>query len=146
MAALAPGFVDRIGERDTLDRLLADEGQSAVLVVRGEAGIGKTALLRYAADHASGFRVVQATGAEAEMELPFAGIHQLCAPALLDQLVRLPQPQHDALAVALGLASGDVQERFLVGLAVLGLLSAAAEQQPLLCLERTRNGWMLPRE
>ena len=108
-------------------------GQSAVLVIRGEAGIGKTALLRYVADHASGFRVVQVTGAEAEMELPFAGIHQLC-PSLLDQLDALPQPQRDALNVALGLASGDVPDRFLVGLAVLGLLSAAAEERPLLCL------------
>ena len=136
MVSLAPGFVNRLRERDSLDRLLADvrEGQSAVLIVRGEAGIGKTALLRYAADRASGFVVMQATGAEAEMELPFAGIHQLCAPALLDQLDALPQPQHDALTVALGLASGDVQEGFLVGLAVLGLLSAAAEHQPLLCL------------
>ena len=133
---LASGFLDRTSEREALDGLLAHvrEGQSAVLVVRGEAGIGKSALLRYAADHASGFCVMQVTGAEAEMELPFAGIHQLCAPALLDQLDTLPQPQHDALAVALGLAPGDVPEPFLVGLAVLGLLSAAAEPQPLLCL------------
>ena len=109
------------------------EGQSAVLVIRGEAGIGKTALLRYTADQASGFRVVQVTGAEAEMELPFAGTHQLCAP-VLDHLDALPQPQRDALNVALGLASGDVPERFLVGLAVLGLLSAAAEERPLLCV------------
>ena len=118
-----------------LDRLLANvrEGQSAVLVIRGEAGIGKTALLRYAARQASGFRVAQVAGVEAEMELPFAGIHQLCAP-VLDQLDALPQPQQDALNVALGLASGDVPDRFLVGLAVLGLLSAAAEERPLLCL------------
>ena len=132
---LASGFLDRTTEREMLDRLLAQvrEGESAVLVIRGEAGIGKTALLRYVADHASGFRVVQVTGAEAEMELPFAGTHQLCAP-LLDQLDALPQPQRDALNVALGLASGDVPERFLVGLAVLGLLSASAEERPLLCL------------
>ncbi|MFL5884178.1 MAG: AAA family ATPase [Thermoleophilaceae bacterium] len=134
-ATLASGFLDRTSEREALDALLAHarEGQSAVLVVRGEAGIGKTALLRYVARRASGFRVVQVTGAEAEMELPFAGIHQLCAP-LLDQLDALPQPQQDALNVALGLASGDVPDRFLVGLAVLGLLSAAAEERPLLCL------------
>jgi DNA-binding CsgD family transcriptional regulator len=132
---IASGFLDRTGERETLDRLLAHvrEGQSAVLVMRGEAGIGKTALLRYAADHAPGFRVVQVNGAEAEMELPFAGIHQLCGP-VLDQLDTLPKPQGDALNVALGLASGDVPERFLVGLAALGLLSAAAEERPLLCL------------
>ena len=132
---LASGFLDRTSEREALDGLLAGvrEGQSAVLVIRGEAGIGKTALLRYTARHASGFRVAQVTGVEAEMELPFAGIHQLCAP-LLDQLDALPQPQQDALNVALGLASGDVPDRFLVGLAVLGLLSAAAEERPLLCL------------
>src|SRR3954454_17382290 len=131
----APGFLDRSSEREVLDRLLAEvrEGQSAVLVMRGEAGIGKTALLRHVARHASGFRVAQVTGVQAEMELPFAGIHQLCAP-LLDQLDALPQPQQDALNVALGLASGDVPDRFLVGLAVLGLLSAAAEERPLLCL------------
>jgi DNA-binding CsgD family transcriptional regulator len=134
-ATLASGFLDRASEREALDRLLAQarEGQSAVVVIRGEAGIGKTALLRYAADHASGFRVAQVTGAEAEMELPFAGIHQLCAP-VLDQLDALPQPQRYALNVALGLASGDVPDRFLVGLGVLGLLSAAAEGRPLLCL------------
>ena len=103
-ATVAPEFVDRTSEREVLDRLLANvrEGQSAVLVIRGEAGIGKTALLRYAARQASGFRVAQVTGVEAEMELPFAGIHQLCAP-VLDQLDALPQPQQDALYVALGL-------------------------------------------
>ena len=134
-ATLASGFLDRTSEREELDRLLAHarEGHSAVLVMRGEAGIGKTALLRYAARRASGFRVAQITGVEAEMELPFAGIHQLCAP-VLDQLDALPQAQQDALNVALGLASGDVPDRFLVGLAVLGLLSAAAEDRPLLCL------------
>jgi DNA-binding CsgD family transcriptional regulator len=134
-APLASGFLDRTSEREALDGLLANVrgGQSAVLVIRGEAGIGKTALLRYAARQASGFRVAQVTGAEAEMELPFAGIHQFCAP-LLDQLDTLPQPQQNALNVALGLASGAVPDRFLVGLAVLGLLSAAAEARPLLCL------------
>jgi DNA-binding CsgD family transcriptional regulator len=132
---LASGLLDRTSEREVLDRLLAHarEGQSAVLVMRGEAGIGKTALLRYAARHASGFRVAQVTGVEAEMELPFAGIHQLCTP-VLDHLDALPQAQQQALNVALGLASGHVPERFLVGLAVLGLLSAAAEERPLLCL------------
>jgi DNA-binding CsgD family transcriptional regulator len=132
---LASGFLDRISEREVLDRLLAEarEGNSGVLVIRGEPGIGKTALLRYTARQASGFRVAQVTGVEAEMELPFAGIHQLCAP-VLDQLDALPQPQRDALNVALGLASGDVPDRFLVGLAVLGLLSAAADERPLVCL------------
>ena len=134
-ASLASGLLNRTSEREVLDRLLGNVrvGQSAVLAIRGQAGIGKTALLRYAVRHASGFRVAQVTGAEAEMELPFAGIHHLCAP-LLDRLDALPQPQQDALNVALGLASGQVPERFLVGLAVLGLLSAAAEERPLLCV------------
>src|SRR5690349_5618682 len=97
-AVIAPWFLDRTSEREMLNRVLTDvrEGHSSVLVVRGEAGIGKTALLRYAANNASGFRLVQVTGAEAEMELPFAGTHQLCAP-LLDRLDALPQPQRDAL-------------------------------------------------
>ncbi|HEY2602708.1 MAG TPA: AAA family ATPase [Thermoleophilaceae bacterium] len=136
MAPSSPsGFLDRTSEREVLDRLLARarEGESAVLVIRGEAGIGKTALLRYVARHASGFRVAQVRGVEAEMELPFAGIHQLCAP-LLDRLDALPQPQQDALNVALGVASGDVPDRFVVGLAVLGLLSATADERPVLCL------------
>src|SRR6516165_9658525 len=134
-ATLASGLLDRTNEREVLDELLAHvrKGQSGVLVVRGEAGIGKTALLRYAARHATGFRVAQVTGMEAEMELPFAGIHQLCAP-LLDQLYALPEPQKDTLNVALCLAPGEVPDRFLVGLAVLGLLSAVAEERPLLCL------------
>jgi DNA-binding CsgD family transcriptional regulator len=133
--ARASGFLGRSSERDVLDGLLANVrgGQSAVLVIRGEAGIGKSALLRYAARQAAGFRVAQLTGVEAEMELPFAGIHQLCAP-MLDRLEALPQPQRDALSVALGVTSGDVPDRFLVGLAVLGVLSAAAEERPLLCL------------
>jgi predicted ATPase len=134
-ATLVSGFLDRADERAALDGLLshARDGESRVVVVRGEPGIGKTALLRYVADQASGFRVAQVASAEAEMELPFAGIHQLCTP-LLDRLEALPQPQRDALNVALGLAAGEVPDRFLVGLAVLGLLSAAAEEQPLLCL------------
>src|SRR5688572_30598111 len=102
-AARVPGFLGRTSERDMLDRLLANVGggQSAVLVIRGEAGIGKTALLRYAAQQASDFRVAQVTGVEAGMEPPFAGIHQLCAP-MLPRLDALPQPQQDALRVALG--------------------------------------------
>jgi DNA-binding CsgD family transcriptional regulator len=128
-------FLDRDREREVLDGLLANVrgGQSAVLVIRGEAGIGKTALLRYAARQAAGFRVAQVTGVQAEMELPFAGTHQLCA-RILDRIDALPLPQRDALSVALGLAPGDVPDRFLVGLAVLSLLSATAEERPLLCL------------
>src|SRR5262245_61497345 len=134
-ATVESGFLDRTREREVLDQLLAHvrDGQSAVLVVRGEPGIGKSELLRYAAREALGFSMAQITSVEAEMELPFAAIHQLCAP-LLDKLDMLPQPQQDALNVALGLASGDVPNRFLVGLAVLGLLSTRAEEQPLLCL------------
>jgi DNA-binding CsgD family transcriptional regulator len=135
VATRASDFLDRTSEREVLDRLLAQvrDGQSAVLVMRGEPGIGKTALLRHVARQASGFRVTQVAGVEAEMELPFSGIHQLCAP-VLDHLGALPEPQQDAVNVALGLAPGDVPDRFLVGLAVLGLLSAAAEDRPLLCL------------
>src|SRR3954470_18067488 len=135
VAPVTSELLGRASEREVLDRLLANVrgGQSGILVIRGEAGIGKTALLRYAAGHAPGFGAVQVAGAQAEIELPFAGIQQLCTP-MLDRLDALPRPQRDALSVALGLASGDVPERFLVGLAVLGLLSAEAEGRPLLCL------------
>src|SRR6266853_341253 len=101
-----PAFLGRSGERDVLNRLLetARAGQSAVLLIRGEAGIGKTALVRYAARQAAGFRVAQIAGVEAEMELPFAGLHQLCAP-MLAQLAALPEPQQRALRVAFGRVS-----------------------------------------
>jgi DNA-binding CsgD family transcriptional regulator len=108
-------------------------GQSRALVVRGEPGIGKTALLDYIAARSSGCQVVRAAGVQTEMELPFAGLHQLCAP-VLDRLDRLPAPQRDALRIVFGMASGPAPDRFLVGLATLGLLSDAAQQQPLLCL------------
>jgi DNA-binding CsgD family transcriptional regulator len=122
-------------ESARLDRLLADAraGQSAVLVLRGEAGIGKTALLGYAAERAAGFQVVRAAGAASEMELPFAGLHQLCGP-MLGGLGRLPPPQRDALGTAFGLSSGPQPDRFLIGLAVLSLLADTAEERPLLCL------------
>ena len=125
----------RPAECATLERLLeaTRAGQSAVLVLRGEAGIGKSALLAHAAERAEGCRVVRAVGVESEMELPFAGMHQLCAP-LLGGLERLPRPQRDALATAAGLSGGDRPDRFLVGLAVLSLLSDAAEAQPLVAL------------
>ncbi len=130
-----PGLLGRRAERAALDRLLerARGGRSAVLVVCGEPGIGKTALLDYAAGRASGFRVVRAWGVESEMELPYAGLHQLCLP-LLDRLEKLPGPQRDALQVAFGLREGRPSERFLVGLAILSLLSGSAEDQPLACL------------
>ena len=125
----------RGAEGARLDRLLADAraGQSAVLVLRGEPGIGKTALLGYAAERAAGFRVVRAAGVESEMELPFAGLHQLCGP-MLGGLGRLPPPQRDALGTAFGLSAGAQPDRFLVSVAVLSLLSDAAEERPLLCL------------
>ncbi len=118
-----------------LDRLLADvrAGRSRVLAVRGEPGIGKTALLGYAADAAPDFRVARAEGVESEMELPYAALQQLCG-RMLDRLDRLPGPQRDALGVAFGLRSGGAPDRFLVGLAVLGLLSEVAADRPLLCL------------
>ena len=118
-----------------LDQLLAEAqlGRSAVLVLRGEPGIGKSALLEYAAERAEGRRVLRATGVEWEMELPFAGLHQLCA-GLLDGLGRLPAPQRDALATAFGLDSGAQPDRFLVGLAALSLLSSAAAEHPLICV------------
>jgi AAA ATPase domain len=141
MAGEPPGggrrvmLLGRRQQRRLLDGLLADvrAGRSRVLVVRGEPGIGKTALLGYAADAAPDFRVARAEGAESEMELPFAALQQLCG-RLLDRLDRLPGPQRDALGVAFGLRSGSAPDRFLVGLAVLGLLSDVAADQPLLCL------------
>jgi predicted ATPase len=125
----------RSAERVQLDRLLdaIHLGQSAVLVLRGEAGIGKTALLEYTAERAEGCRVLRAVGVESEMELPFAGLHQLFAP-LLEGLERLPPPQREALGIAFGLSSGTRPDRFLVGLALLSLLSDAADEEPLLCL------------
>jgi AAA ATPase domain len=118
-----------------LDRMLSNVrgGQSAVLVVRGEAGVGKTALLDHCAGEASAFRVARIAGVEAEMELSFAALHQLCE-TMLAGLDALPEPQRDALGIALGLSSGEPRARFLVALAVLSLLSAAAEERPLLCV------------
>ncbi|HYB30044.1 MAG TPA: AAA family ATPase [Solirubrobacteraceae bacterium] len=119
----------------TLDQLLAEAylGRSSVMVLRGEPGIGKTALLDYAAERGEGCRVLRAVGAEWEMELPFAGLHQLCV-GLLDGRERLPAPQRDALATAFGLSSGAQPDRFLVGLGVLSLLSDAADEHPVVCL------------
>ncbi|MFF5077338.1 AAA family ATPase [Actinoplanes sp. NPDC000266] len=130
------GLLGRQRECETLDRLVATvrSGHSAVLVLRGEAGIGKTALLRHLHDAAGdGARVARAAGVESEMELAFGGLHQLCAP-FLDRLDRLPAPQRDALATAFGLAAGTPPDRFLVGLAVLSLLAEVSAERPLLCL------------
>src|SRR5919198_1298181 len=130
-----PAFRGRSSERAALDRLLDDAraGRSGVLVIRGVAGVGKTALMRYAAGEASGFRIAQVAGVESERELPYAGLHQLCAPCL-GRLDALPAPQQDALRIALGLSSGEPPDRFLVALATLTLLADAAEERPLLCL------------
>ena len=128
-------LIDRAAERDHFDRLVAAvrAGESRALVVSGEAGVGKTALLDYLAGNASGCRVVRTAGCQSEMELAFAALHQLCAP-LLDALTRLPVPQRDALRIAFGMGSGPTPDRFLLGLAVLNLLSDAAEPQPLICV------------
>ncbi len=108
-------------------------GQSRALVLRGEAGVGKTALLEYLVRHASGCGIARATGVESEIELAYAGLQQLCAP-LLDGLDRLPGPQRNALGIAFGLRDGAAPDRFLVGLAVLSLLADIAEQRPLICV------------
>jgi DNA-binding CsgD family transcriptional regulator len=135
MPAIRFGFLGRTRERERLDAMLAQarDGQSAVLVINGEPGIGKTELLRYAARQASGLRTTEIEGIQAEMELPFAGIHRLCGP-MFDRLELLAEPQQDALRVALGVSSGDAPDRFLVAVGVLNLLSATAEERPLLCL------------
>ena len=111
----------------------ARAGRSGVLVLVGEAGVGKTELLNHAVRSAPGMLVVRAVGVESEMELPFAALHQLCAP-LLDRLERVPAPQRAALAIAFGLREGPAPDRFFVGLAVLGLLSEAAAGRGLLCV------------
>ena len=109
------------------------DGASRALVVHGEAGVGKTALLEYLAGHAAGCRVIRAVGVQTEMELAFATLHQLCVP-LLDYLERLPGPQRDALLTVFGLSAGPPPDRFVTGLAVLSLLAEAADKRPLLCL------------
>jgi DNA-binding CsgD family transcriptional regulator len=128
-------LLGRQREREALDRLLegARGGHGGVLVVYGDPGVGKTALLEYAGEAGREFQVVQTVGVEGEMELPFAALQQLCSP-ILDRRERLPDPQRAALTVAFGLSAGEAPNPFLVGLAVLGLLSETAEERPLLCL------------
>ena len=131
-------MLGRKREREVLDRLLdgVRGGRGGVLVAQGEAGVGKTALLQYAVEAAHEFRIARAGGVDAEMELPFATVQQLCSP-FLELMERLPQPQHDALGVAFGLIGGPAHPApnpFLVGLAVLGLLSEAAAEKPLLAV------------
>ncbi len=133
----AAQLLGRRAECDVLDRLLeaVRAGESRALVVRGEPGVGKTALLEYLARRApaAGCRVARVVGVQSEMELAFAGLHQLLAP-MLDRLDRLPGPQRDALRTAFGMSAGRAPDRFLVGLAVLGLLSEVAAARPLVCL------------
>jgi DNA-binding CsgD family transcriptional regulator len=129
----APDLTDRRTERQVLDQFVdgVRAGQGHALVIRGEPGVGKTVLLDYLAGRASGCRVVRAAGVQSEMELAYAGLHQLCAP-LLDRAEHLPEPQREALETAFGLSAGPPPDRFLVGLAVLGLLSEAAGERPLI--------------
>ena len=128
-------LLGRHAECQVLDRLVTDAvaGRSGVVVLRGEAGIGKSALLEYVADHAHGARLARAIGVESEMELAYNGLHQLCAP-MLDRLERLPPPQRTALATVFGLSDGAAPDRFLVGLATLTLFADVAEQEPLVCI------------
>src|SRR5260370_21430974 len=141
MAMLSPvsrratALTGRQSERDVLDRLIeaVGAGESRALVVRGEPGVGKTALLDYLAGRAAGCRVARTAGVQSEMELAFAGLHQLVAP-VRDHLANLPEPQREALQTAFGFTAGPAPDRFLVGLAVLSLLSDVAEDQPLICL------------
>ncbi|MFB6892920.1 AAA family ATPase [Kitasatospora sp. NPDC056327] len=155
MAGGAPrrGLRGRRGECGALDRVIAAarEGRGQVLVLRGEPGVGKSALAEYLAGAATGCRVLRAVGVESEMELAYAGLHQLCAP-LMGGIDRIPGPQRDALSVAFGLSAGSgantggagsaadagsggrAPDRFLVGLAVLSLLAEAAEERPLVCV------------
>ena len=134
-APRTPAFRGRARERQALDGLLdrvrGDEG--AVLVIRGEAGIGKTALMHYCARQASGCRLAQIHGVESEMELPLAALHQLCTP-MLSSLDALPEPQQRALRVAFGLTAEPAPDRFVLGLAVLSLLAENAAERPLVCL------------
>jgi DNA-binding CsgD family transcriptional regulator len=129
------GLINRRGERAVLDQLVnaVRAGGSRVLVVHGEPGVGKSALLDYLARGASDCRVMRAAGVESEMELAFAGLHQLLSP-VLDRVDRLPVPQREALRTAFGASAGPVPNRFLVGLAVLGLVSEVAAERPLVCV------------
>jgi DNA-binding CsgD family transcriptional regulator len=128
-------LLGREREREALDRLLdaARRGRGGVLVVHGDPGVGKTALVDYAVDAGREFGVARTVGVEAEMELPFAAVQQMCSPSL-ELMEHLPEPQREALGVAFGLRTGSPPSPFLVGLAILGVLSEAAEDRPLLCV------------
>ena len=128
-------LLGRRAECEFLDAALADalDGRSRVVVLRGEAGAGKSAVLDFVVERSDGFPVATASGSKSEMELAYSGLHQLCAP-MLDHLGQLPIPQRDALGTVFGLQPGATPDRFLVGLATLTLLAEVAEQQPLLCV------------
>ncbi len=128
-------LLDRRSECEELDRLVGDlrTGRSRALVLSGDVGIGKTALLDYALDLAAGCRTIRTAGVEAERELAFAALHQLCTP-MLSELHALPPLQRDALRTALGLGGGNASDRFMLGLAALGLFSEVAVDRPLLLL------------
>jgi DNA-binding CsgD family transcriptional regulator len=130
-----PGLCGRGDEREVLEQLWerARAGHSSVLILSGESGVGKTALLDYLQEQASGCRIARAGGVESEMELAFAGLQQLCAP-MLERLDHLPAPQRDALQLIFGLSEGTAPDRFLVGLALLSLLCHVAEERPLVCV------------
>ena len=130
-----PGLLGRQSERSALDLLVSNvrAGESRTLVLRGDAGVGKSALLDYLVERAVDCRILHAVGVEAEMELVYAGLHQLCAP-LFERMESLPAPQRDALTTAFGLQAGEAPDRFLVSLAVLSLLGEAAEARPLICV------------
>jgi hypothetical protein len=131
----APRLTDRRSECAALDQFVdgVRAGEGRALVVRGESGVGKTALLDYGVRSAADLRVVRIAGVESEMELPFAALHQMCGP-MLDCLGRLPGPQRDALGTAFGLRAGPAPDHFLIGLAVLSLLAEVAADQPLVCV------------
>jgi hypothetical protein len=128
-------LVGRLREREAIDRLVgaARQGYGGVLVVHGDPGIGKSSLLEYAIAQAASFRVARAVGVEGEMELPFAALQQLCTPDF-EFLEGLPDPQREAVEIAFGRRGGHAPNPYLVGLAILSLLSDAAEAQPLLCV------------
>src|SRR5579864_4016412 len=134
-AGRRPTLRGRSSECALLDDLVSAvrRGESRSLVLRGEAGIGKTALLEHLIASASDLAVVRAAGVESEMELAYASLHQLCGP-LLDRLERLPAPQRQAMEIVFGMSAGGAPDRFLVGLAVLSLFAAVAEERPLLCI------------
>ena len=128
-------FIGRCREQAVLDQVLAAArgGESSVLVVHGDPGVGKTALLEYALGATQDFRAVRTSGVEGEVDLDYAALQVLCSP-ILEFAERLPGTHQEALGVAFGMRSGRAPSALLVGLATLGLVSEAAAQQPLLCV------------